>query len=109
MKDSKPLEKKIKHYPHEGVRKLYPRGITQDHVMLIFGSTSTSAYTNVSFLLSCSVSLTGCVISNNVHLGEKCELKDCLVGNSQSVVALGKYKGSLICQLAFFLSQYNVV
>ena len=43
-----------------------------------------------NFVFDFSASLTGCVICKSAHIGEKSELKDCLVGASHNVMAMGK-------------------
>ena len=46
--------------------------------------------TSLNFVFDSRASLTGCVISKSAHIGEKSELKDCLVGASHNVMAMGK-------------------
>ena len=46
--------------------------------------------TSLNFVFDSRASLTGCVICKSAHIGEKSELKDCLVGASHNVMAMGK-------------------
>lgn len=46
--------------------------------------------TSINFVFDSRASLTGSVICKSAHIGEKSELKDCLVGASHNVMAMGK-------------------
>ena len=39
----------------------------------------------------CRCNIQGSVVSANVHINEKCELKDCIVGTEQNIQANSKY------------------
>ena len=36
--------------------------------------------------------LSGCIVCSNTELGEKCDLKDCIVGASRNIISLSKYR-----------------
>merc|ERR1712004_687686 len=59
--------------------------------------TNSIIMDHVSICEGCTI--TGSVICENVQLGEKTELKDCLVGSRQNIMPMGKHSNEIIVDL----------